>query len=257
MTRPPTALAFAGLATLLPASSASALSGSHVVTASVFTDRSGAGGAITADSFAELSDPPHSLNWSALGHVFGLPGPLPMYTRLKVSYRGRTLIGRKMDVGAGGPGVHGTKRAIDLSGGFARRLHFFGGLDLVRVTALGVPLPKSPSTASLMAVVRIVAHRRRGVTYKARMRRIVGTRVMSLRYGLERRDPGRRTFHRLRVPGLGVWQYWGPDREFWYRQRVEGLHRGASYRAVVDFHWHDREHKLLAATTRHSGVYTP
>jgi hypothetical protein len=259
LSAPSTALA--GVLTLASASPGWALSGSHIVTASMFTDRSGAGGAITDDSYAELSNNPraplHRLDFAALGRGFGLPGPLPMYTRLKVTYRGRTLVGRKMDVGAGGRGMLGYPRAIDLSAGLARRLGFSNGLDLVRVTALGAPLPKAPTTDRLIALVRVAARRAHGVTYIARMRRIVGTRVMSLRYGLERRNPGQRGFHPIHVRGLGAWEYWERDRQWWYRQPVEGLHRGASYRAVVRFHWHDAKRKLLATAVRRSRAYTP
>jgi hypothetical protein len=77
-----------------------------------------ASGAIANDSlmgFAELSNPPGSLNFSALGG-------LPMGTRIKVGYNGRTIEVPKVDVGAGGSGLDGHVRAIDLTYGAARAL---------------------------------------------------------------------------------------------------------------------------------------
>lgn len=65
--------------------------------------------------FAELSEPPGSLNFSALGG-------LPMGTKIKVGYNGRTVVVPKVDVGAGGPGLDGHVRAIDLTYAAARKL---------------------------------------------------------------------------------------------------------------------------------------
>lgn len=70
-----------------------------------------ASGAIANDSlfgFAELSDPPGSLNFSALGG-------LAMGTRIRVGYNGKVITVPKVDVGAGGPGLGGHIRAIDLT----------------------------------------------------------------------------------------------------------------------------------------------
>lgn len=59
--------------------------------------------------FAELSNPPGSLNFAALGG-------LPMGTKIKVGYKGREITVPKVDVGAGGPAIPpATERAIDLT----------------------------------------------------------------------------------------------------------------------------------------------
>jgi hypothetical protein len=59
--------------------------------------------------FAELSDPPSSLNFSALGG-------LPMGAKIKVGYKGKSVTVPKVDVGAGGPAIPPAKtRAIDLT----------------------------------------------------------------------------------------------------------------------------------------------
>jgi TP901 family phage tail tape measure protein len=70
-----------------------------------------ASGKIANDSlmgFAELSNPPGSLNFSALGN-------LPISTLIEVGYKGHKITIPKVDVGAGGPGLDGHVRAIDLT----------------------------------------------------------------------------------------------------------------------------------------------
>ena len=74
-------------------------------------NKSTASGKIANDSlwgFAELSNPAGSLNFSALGH-------LPMGAKIKVGYNGKSITVPKVDVGAGGPGLNGHIRAIDLT----------------------------------------------------------------------------------------------------------------------------------------------
>jgi hypothetical protein len=108
--------------------------GAKTVAASWFSGVSGYIGSLIAQNplpFAELSDPPGSGNWSALGRVFGT-GELPAHTRLKIGYRGRSVIGQKLDRGSGGPGIGGHTRAIDLHDDLKRALGF-PDLDLVQV----------------------------------------------------------------------------------------------------------------------------
>jgi hypothetical protein len=104
--------------------------GGRLVTASEFGGHddpsafghSTASGAIANDSlfgFAELSHP-GTLDFSAMGH-------LPMGTRVKVTYKGRTIEPPKVDVGAGGPPIPpADSRAIDLTYAAARKLGISG-----------------------------------------------------------------------------------------------------------------------------------
>src|SRR5215211_5547996 len=80
-------------------------------------------------AFAELSN-----NWSApLGQLdFSALGKLPPHVKVRVTYKGRSVVALKLDVGAGGPGFRGHKRAIDLWYQTAQALRF-SGLDLVQV----------------------------------------------------------------------------------------------------------------------------
>lgn len=105
--------------------------GGGVVTASEFVaGPHTASGRTFVPGYAELSNPPSSLNFSALGH-------LPMGTVLPVSYGGRTIRIPKIDVGAGGGGLDGHVRAIDLSMEAAGMLPGFPGLANVLIGPAG------------------------------------------------------------------------------------------------------------------------
>lgn len=83
--------------------------------------------------YAELSNPPSSLNFSALGH-------LPMGTVLPVTYGGKTIRIPKVDVGAGGPGLNGHVRAIDLTQPAANQIGFPGMADVIIGNPAGISL---------------------------------------------------------------------------------------------------------------------
>lgn len=97
-----------------------------VVTASYYTDF-GKGtaydGKMTPSlrGFAELSRGYH--DWSALGG-------LPPHSRIKVGYHGKNITVEKIDVGQGGPGLGGKRRAIDLT--------YRSAIDLFGSTAGGL-----------------------------------------------------------------------------------------------------------------------
>ncbi len=104
------------------------------VTASEYSGGpTGAGGYLPGhNSFAELSND----YWNGTGADFSALGGLPMHTNLRIAYGNKSLIGEKRDVGAGGPGIGDTKRAIDLYYDTANKLGF-SGLGIV-----GVSMPK-------------------------------------------------------------------------------------------------------------------
>jgi len=96
------------------------------------------------DSFAELSNNPgagvHG-DFSALGN---LPYGTPVTVTNPANGRSMTLY--KRDVGAGGSGINGTPRAIDLWYSAAQKLGI-NGLGVVKVTIGGKPgqVPQAPS----------------------------------------------------------------------------------------------------------------
>lgn len=142
--------------------------GGRVVTASEFGGHndpsafmhSTASGAIANDSlwgFAELSNPPGSLNFSALGH-------LPMGSMLDITYGGHTAKRvPKVDVGAGGPGLGGHLRAVDATYAVARALGLTGLADVTIFGAGQGPAGASAAGASSAHIKRVMAKGVHGV----------------------------------------------------------------------------------------------
>ena len=83
--------------------------------------------------YAELSNPPGSLNFSALGN-------LPMGTMHPVTYGGKTVTIPKVDKGAGGAGLNGHIRALDLTQPAANMLNFPGLADVIVGNPAGISL---------------------------------------------------------------------------------------------------------------------
>ena len=99
--------------------------GGQTVLASVFNDRTGCRNNNLYDGglyYAELSNNPSAKDFSALGH-------LPFGHRLKITYRGKSVIATKADVGAGGR----NHPKIDLHINLANALGFNNGLDYVQI----------------------------------------------------------------------------------------------------------------------------
>jgi CARDB len=81
--------------------------------------------------------------------------------------------------------------------------------------------------------------------FRAAMRRVGGTRRMSMRFTLLQRDPGER-FRGVRAPGLSRWKRsrYGV-RRYAHRQRVRGLTAGADYRMRVDYRWLNSDGEVI------------
>lgn len=124
--------------------------GMQTVTASQYSGGTTASGADadTTMGYAELSNPPSSLNFSALGH-------LPMGFRLKIDYGGRSIVAPKIDVGMGGDGLNGTVRAVDLTPPASSALGF-SGLALVQIAAAnGQPITVGTGTGGAGGAVNV------------------------------------------------------------------------------------------------------
>jgi hypothetical protein len=90
------------------------------------------------------------------------------------------------------------------------------------------------------------------VTYAARMEAVPGTKRMSLRFRLLEKV-GDGEFERVSAEGLETWRKSRPGAEvFHYEQRVEGLHEGAIYRAVVRYRWRNADGELVRTERRRS-----
>lgn len=91
--------------------------------------RGGSGHVLDSHSFAELG-------WSGGSETAatGLGG-LPYGAKVQIGYKGKSMLGEKWDVGAGGGGVGGFPRAVDLWVAMADAIGFdkSAGLDLIQV----------------------------------------------------------------------------------------------------------------------------
>lgn len=113
-----------------------------------------------------------------------------------------------------------------------------------------------PAPAAPIAWVKLSSCSRadQSAVFYGRMRRSEPGQRMSMRFTLlESRPEG--GFQPVRGAGLGRWRKSKPGvRAFGYRQRVRGLTLGVTYRAQVDFRWHDAEGELARSARRRSRV---
>ena len=131
---------------------------------------------------------------------------------------------------------------------------------LVLLLATLAVLPVPAAHADLTARVRIAAcegwHAGNPgfVVFAARMDALPDTARMEIRIRLFERY-GEGEFVRVSAPGLEVWKKSEPGvSEFRYKQRVEGLHQGAEYRAVAHYRWRNADGEVIERARRRSGV---
>jgi hypothetical protein len=124
-------------------------------------------------------------------------------------------------------------------------------LTVAAFAALAAPA----QAASLPASVELTACQpdQRAAEFEARMDEIAGTARMQMRFTLQARKPGRRTFRRVVAPGFGRWTAadLGTSR-YVFTRRVEALIGPARYRALVRFRWLDAGGAILARATAYS-----
>lgn len=78
-----------------------------------------------------------------------------------------------------------------------------------------------------------------------------GASRMAMRFDLQIREPGDKTYRRLSAPSFGRWERSRPGRSgFIYSKRVDGLKAPARYRAVVRFRWLDADGRTVTTATR-------
>jgi archaellum component FlaF (FlaF/FlaG flagellin family) len=92
------------------------------------------------------------------------------------------------------------------------------------------------------------------VLYSAHMRAVPGTARMALRIRLVEKY-GDGDFERVSAEGLSVWRKSRVGASlFRYKQRVRGLHRGAVYRAVVQYRWFGSDGEVFLKARRRSHI---
>jgi len=71
-------------------------------------------------------------------------GGLPYETKVEITYKGKTIVAEKLDIGTGGGSVKGKSRAVDLWWETARLLDFKDGTDVVTIHAVPKDTPVTP-----------------------------------------------------------------------------------------------------------------
>src|SRR4051794_29174944 len=87
----------------------------------------------------------------------------------------------------------------------------------------------------------------RAAEFEARMGKVEGATRLRMRFALQVRRSGQKTFHRVAAPGFRSWTTAAPGKTSWvFTRRVEALIGPARYRAQVRFLWLDPHGKAIA-----------
>ena len=136
-----------------------------------------------------------------------------------------------------------------------RRVALTTALALVALATAAAPAPATvgPAVAKLVSCSSV----EHSAVFRGRMLALESTERMWMRFTLLERT-GVEGFHRLKAPGLGIWQRSDPGVErFGYRQAVEGLSANAVYRMRVDFRWLDANGTVIRQVQRRSAQCRP
>lgn len=131
-------------------------------------------------------------------------------------------------------------------------------IAILLLTGIAVAAP--PAHADDLARVRVLSCEPGqdgtggAVAYAARMKAVAGTDRMSLRFRLlEKVGDGH--FEPVAGEGLDVWRKSSSGAEvFSWNHRVEGLHQGAVYRALVRYRWHNAGGEVIRVARRRSAL---
>jgi hypothetical protein len=116
--------------------------------------------------------------------------------------------------------------------------------------ALAAPAQAAaPASADLLSCLP----RDRAAEFEARMGMVEDGVKMKMRFTLQARKPGKKTYKRVAAPGFSSWTTAaaGTSR-YVFTRRVEGLIGPARYRALVRFRWIDARGKVILTAKRHS-----
>lgn len=92
----------------------------------------------------------------------------------------------------------------------------------------------------------------RSALFRGSMAQLPEGQSMRMRFQLGERV-GRGIWRSVAAPGLGVWHESRPGvLRFAYRQRIDALQKGTSYRVHVTFQWRDAEGSVLAEDVKRS-----
>src|SRR4051794_36300359 len=120
-------------------------------------------------------------------------------------------------------------------------------LTVLFFAALAAPAQAAPAKVVLTACVP----KERAAEFQARMGKVAGATRLKMRFALQVRQAGQKTFHRVAAPGFRSWTTAAPGKTSWvFTRRVEALIGPARYRAQVRFQWLDAHGKVIAHAKR-------
>jgi hypothetical protein len=122
-------------------------------------------------------------------------------------------------------------------------------LSLLIFAGLAAPANAAPASVKLTAC----SPHERAAEFEARMGKVEGAATLRMRFTLQVRRTGQKSYHRIDAPGFRSWAQAKPGATSWvFSRRVEALIGPARYRAKVRFQWIDHDGKTLANATRYS-----
>lgn len=122
-------------------------------------------------------------------------------------------------------------------------------LTVVLFAAFAAPAQAAPAKVVLTACVP----NERAAEFEARMGEVEGAAGLKMRFTLQVRKRGQRSFHRVAAPGFRTWTTADPGATSWvFTRRVEALLGPARYRAMVRFQWLDEDGDTIARAKRYS-----
>jgi hypothetical protein len=87
----------------------------------------------------------------------------------------------------------------------------------------------------------------RAAEFEARMGKVANGVRLKMRFALQVRQAGQKTYHRVAAPGFRSWSLAAPGKTSWvFTRRVEALIGPARYRAQVRFQWLDKAGRVVA-----------
>jgi hypothetical protein len=122
-------------------------------------------------------------------------------------------------------------------------------LTLLVFGALAAPAQAAPAKV----VLTDCAPTDRAAEFEARMGEVDGAVKLKMRFTLQVRRNGQKSYHRVAAPGFRSWTTAEPGKTSWvYSRRVESLLGPARYRAQVRFQWLDENGDVVARAKRSS-----
>jgi hypothetical protein len=117
-------------------------------------------------------------------------------------------------------------------------------LTIFAFAALAAPAQAAPPAKVTLTDCSV---KNRAAEFQARMGKVEDGVRLKMRFALQVRSAGQKTYHRVSAPGFRSWSTAAPGKTSWvFTRRVEALIGPARYRAQVRFQWLDPHGKVIA-----------